>query len=270
MENKEIQMDLFESLLAFKRKIFPKKKTVSSDFSLKSMISFRYNSRLNKAIRYETNGIFGNPTVVLPAYMQSEEFAPVREIAAEWAMSLKKRRTKINKQKTREFAERFWTATNQIFIDRGEPLPVSKQRMLPVVPKGKVHDLEQVLAAVNETYFNGQLRVLITWSNRSGGSSFHSLRKDPYSGEEVHLISISRGYDFENCPLYAVAGVVYHECLHVVIPVEIHNGRRRVHGKNFRQCEKRYIYYEEWMEWHRNILPKNVRKLFREKKTEKS
>ncbi|MDR1759455.1 MAG: SprT-like domain-containing protein [Fibrobacter sp.] len=266
MKNEETQIDLFEGLLQFTRKLFPKKKTVSSDFSEKSLISFRYHARLNKAIRYESRGIFGSPTVILPAYMQSEEFAPVREIAAEWAEIVQKRRTKQNKQKIKELTERLWTATNQILSDRGQGTLISKTRMQPIVPKGKTHDLEQILAAVNETYFNGELEARITWSNRTGGTSFHSLRKDPYTGENVHLISISRGYDFENCPVYAIAGVVYHECLHIVIPVEIKNGRRQVHGRNFRQCEKRYIYYDEWMKWHRHVLPGNVRKLLKTKK----
>ena len=125
--------------------------------------------------------------------------------------------------------------------------------------------LNQVLAAVNETYFNGELTCRITWSNRVGGLSFHSMRKDPLTGEDFHLISISKGYDAKNCPFYAVAGVVYHECLHVVIPIEERGGRRIVHGRQFRQREKRYIYYDEWIKWHKEVLPKNIRAMRRGK-----
>ena len=125
--------------------------------------------------------------------------------------------------------------------------------------------MSQVLAAVNETYFNGELTCRITWSNRVGGLSFHSMRKDPLTGEDFHLISISKGYDAKNCPFYAVAGVVYHECLHVVIPVEERNGRRVVHGRQFRQREKRYIYFDEWIKWHKEVLPRNIRAMRRGK-----
>ena len=133
------------------------------------------------------------------------------------------------------------------------------------MPKGKYHDLNDILAAVNETYFGGSLNCRITWSNRVGGLSFHSMRKDPITGEDFHLISISKGYDAANCPKFAVAGVVYHECLHVVIPVEERNGRRVVHGRVFRQRERRYIFFDEWMKWHKEVLPKNVRAMRRHK-----
>ena len=75
----------------------------------------------------------------------------------------------------------------------------------------------------------------------------------------VTEIVVSRGYDAANCPLYAIAGVVYHECLHIVIPVEERQGRRVVHGREFRQREKRYIYYDEWIKWHKEVLPRNIR-----------
>jgi hypothetical protein len=91
------------------------------------------------------------------------------------------------------------------------------------------------------------------------------MRKDPLTGEDFHLISISKGYDAKNCPFYAVAGVVYHECLHVVIPVEERNGRRVVHGRQFRQREKRYIYFDEWIKWHKEVLPRNIRAMRRGK-----
>ena len=59
--------------------------------------------------------------------------------------------------------------------------------------------------------------------------------------------------------------MVYHECLHIVIPIEEKNGRRVVHGRIFRQRERRYIYFDEWNRWHKEVLPKNIRAMRRGK-----
>ena len=153
----------------------------------------------------------------------------------------------------------------QVLVDKGRAPLESGGRLPPIRPKGKYFNLDDVLEAINHTYFEDSLQCRITWSNRVGGLSYHSMRKDPLTGEEFHLISISKGYDAANCPLYAVAGVVYHECLHVVIPVEEKNGRRVVHGRVFRQRERQYIYYDEWIKWHKEVLPRNIRAMHRHK-----
>ena len=186
------------------------------------------------------------------------EFAAARELAAEWAEHAIRRKTAKNKATIKDLVNRFWTLVDQVLADRGESTVSSKGRLPPIRPQGKYHNLNDVLAAINSTYFEDKLTCRITWSNRVGGLSFHSVRKDPVTGEEFHLISISKGYDAANCPEYAVAGVVYHECLHIAIPVEIRNGRRVVHGRNFRVRERQYIYYDEWIRWHNQVLPKNI------------
>ncbi|MCI6874264.1 MULTISPECIES: hypothetical protein [Hallerella] len=228
-------------------------------------VLFRYADRLKKSIRCRKKNFENLYELELPGYMKTEEFYPVRELAAEWARVTFKRKTASNKQKSRDLLARIWKATDQILTDIGQKPVIGNTRFPPIRPVGNVHDLNKVFAAINETYFQGELQARITWSNRVGGLSFHSKRTDPLTGEEVNLISISRGYDFENCPLYAVFGVVYHECLHIVIPPVMENGRRIVHGKNFRQRERRYIYYEQWIKWHKEVLPKNIRMMRRTK-----
>ena len=265
----EGQMDLFGQLDLFgateSRPVEPAANRVSPESSRNGMVTFKYNPRMKKSIRCVGGFLFGHPEVLLPSYMKAPEFAQAREIAAEWAEHAIRRKTQKNKAIVKDLVNRFWTVVDQILADRGEKPLESRGRIPPIRPKGVYHDLSQVLAAVNETYFSGELTCRITWSNRVGGLSFHSIRKDPLTGEEFHLISISKGYDAKNCPFYAVAGVVYHECLHVVIPVEERNGRRIVHGRLFRQREKRYIYFDEWNRCHKEVLPKNIRAMRRGK-----
>lgn len=252
-----LQTDLFGVAEPEKRPEHHAGNFLSSDGS----VVFLYADRLKKSFRARKK-IFGNSyELELPAYMKAREFFAVRELAAEWARTTFKRKTAKVKARLLELRSRIWSATDQILVDMGREPVTGGTRFPPIRPVGRFHDLESVFAAVNDTYFGGELKARITWSGRIGGQSFHTVRKDPLSGETVNLISISRGYDFENCPFFAVAGVVYHECLHIAVPPEKVNGRRIVHGRVFRKRERRYIYYEQWIKWHREVLPKNIRTL---------
>lgn len=253
-----LQLDLFG---ATKQEEAPRKPLVSADFSESSLVTFKYSSHLKKSVRCSRSAFFGKPELTLPEFMRDNSFARSREIIAEWAEHVMHRKTAKNKAVCKELLDRFWQSVEQTLADKGEKSLSMRGRLPPIVTKGDVHDLNEVFAAVNSTYFNDSLTARITWSNRVGGLSFHTVRKDPFTGDDFHLISISRGYDKENCPLYAIAGVVYHECLHIMIPPEEHNGRRVVHGKLFRQHERRYIYYDEWIKWHKEVLPLNIRKM---------
>lgn len=257
MTDEALQTDLFGTASPRSRFDHSAGNLLSSD----GTVVFLYADRLKKSLRARKKIFENSYELTLPAYMKTPEFFPVRELAAEWARISFKRKTAGNKARLRELLSRIWKATDQLLADAGLPLATRNMRFPPICPVGKFHDLTHVFAAVNATYFGGELKARITWSNRIGGLSFHTVRKDPLTGEMVNLISISRGYDFENCPFFAVAGVVYHECLHIAIPPESVNGRRIVHGKVFRNRERRYIYYEQWIKWHREVLPKNIRTL---------
>lgn len=257
MTSESLQTDLFGVSDVRARREHSAENVLSSD----GTVVFLYADRLKKSFRAKKKIFENSYELLLPAYMKSPEFSPVRELAAEWARTSFKRKTAANKARAKELISRIWKATDQILVDLGLPRVTNDHRFPPICPVGRFYDLTQVFDAVNATYFGGELNARITWSNRIGGLSFHTVRKDPLSGETVNLISISRGYDFENCPFYAVAGVVYHECLHIVVPPETVNGRRIVHGKVFRNRERRYLYYEAWNRWHREVLPKNIRTL---------
>ena len=241
----------------------PKDSPIDPSCSKDGRVQFRYSAHLKKSIRVKAGFLFEIPEVMLPAYMESDDFVEARELAAEWAMHAIRRKTQKNRAAIKDLVERLWSLVDQILTDRGEISLSNRGRLPPIRPKGVHHDLEDILAAINDTYFENALQVKITWSNRIGGLSFHTVRKDPVTLEEFHLISISRGYDAANCPKYAIAGVVYHECLHVAIPVVEKNGRRIVHGRAFKERERQYLYYEEWEKWHREVLPRNIRALRR-------
>lgn len=136
------------------------------------------------------------------------------------------------------------------------------RRMARLNPQGQHHDLQKILAAITAEYFADHpevARARITWSSRWGGLSTQSMAQDEH-GRPYPLISISRGYDHASATPEIVGGVVYHECLHVVIPPETRNGRRVVHGRLFRQRERLYRFYDVWRRWHAERLPGIIRR----------
>ena len=134
--------------------------------------------------------------------------------------------------------------------------------------QGRFHDLNLSFNRVNEKYFQGNLQATVTWSARLGGLSTHHLTKDG-AGKPTHLISISRGYDNLEVTPEILDGVMYLECLHIIIPPTSTEGRRMVHGPDFRRREKEYAHFETWMHWHRHRLGKMLTKMAREESVSK-
>jgi hypothetical protein len=136
------------------------------------------------------------------------------------------------------------------------------RRLARLDPKGRHHDLEAVLRAVTTEYFGDAPEVAkarITWSARWGGLSTQTTAYDA-EGKPYPLLCISRGYDHSTATADIVGGVVYHECLHIAVPPELKNGRRVVHGREFRRREKEYRFYDVWRAWHAQKLPGIVRR----------
>ena len=78
-----MQLDLFGNNSDSPEK--PAKPKVPASVSQNGLVHFKYNSQLKKSIRCKGGVLFGHPEVILPAYMKNAEFAPARELAAEWA-----------------------------------------------------------------------------------------------------------------------------------------------------------------------------------------
>lgn len=146
---------------------------------------------------------------------------------------------------------------------RKRRLATNRRRLDRLSPVGIHHDLEAILDAINREYFAGALEARITWAARLGGLSTHRLAEDG-EGKPYHLLTISRGYDSPEVTPEILGGVVYHECLHIAVPPRKEGGRRVIHGRDFRLRERQYRHYREWMEWHRQGLPKALRKMMRE------
>ena len=195
----------------------------------------------------------------------------VKQAALAWALLVCRRSRKPDpalKQQRRRFETliRDFLQGNQGAENpgpgRSRRLASNRRRIGRLRPKGECHDLDAVFAGINAEYFGGTLEVRLTWASRLGGLSTHRMAEDG-EGRPYHLITISRGYDCPEVTAEILGGVVYHECLHAVIPPRVEDGRRVVHGRDFKAREREYAHYADWRKWHREGLPKALRRMIR-------
>jgi len=210
-------------------------------------------------------GLIHSPVVRAPRILRDASDEVLRELAA-WARLalLRKSPARTAERRALEKSLHAWisarheTDSHTVKLKRGR----AARRLDRLEPKGRHHDLEAIFASVLREYFADApevARARITWSARWGGLSTQSTAHDE-QGRPYPLLSISRGYDHASATAEIVGGVVYHECLHIAVPPETKNGRRIVHGREFRRREKEYRFYDVWRAWHAQKLPGIIRR----------
>lgn len=124
------------------------------------------------------------------------------------------------------------------------------ERKLPaLVMKGRVYDLELLMAEINAEYFGGSLELAITWFKGRGGRRRILFGK--YE-ESMRLVKISDRLDDPFVPRYFVSYVIYHEMVHSVVTSYVDGkGRCRMHGPEFKSVERRFSEYAKAREWER-------------------
>lgn len=130
----------------------------------------------------------------------------------------------------------------------GHLIRPSRQRSLNLITRGRVHDLAELFADLNEHYFSGGIASAITWSSRSPQFGVRKRNLGCYDRRK-DLIRISRYLDRLAVPRYYVAYVVYHEMLHAAIGVQQKNGRCLIHTDEFKKREKLFRDYERAIAW---------------------
>jgi hypothetical protein len=137
-----------------------------------------------------------------------------------------------------------------------ESVAVEKKRQvkLPVGKSaGKVYDLNQTLKNVCRFHGMDVKNMAIRWG-RMGRSPLlgKKLRRRKQGSirlgscdTERRIITIHPVLDNPVVPKEYLEFIVYHELLHLVIEVEYSkSGRRKDHGKKFRQAEKQFYRYD--------------------------
>jgi hypothetical protein len=118
---------------------------------------------------------------------------------------------------------------------------------------GNYFDLSGLYRSINEEYFGGRISAEITWGEKGPG---YAVRKRTLGSYNSHsrTIRINPVLDKKTVPLYFMEFIVYHEMLHAGMGVEMKNGRRRVHTREFRRRERLFRHYNEALEWEKKNL----------------
>lgn len=134
--------------------------------------------------------------------------------------------------------------------------PAHKKR-LQLRARGAIYDLHKLADEVNRDYFDGQLKVNITWS-RGARETITGRRRHIIFGsyEKRHaLIRIHPALDSADVPEFFVKFVIHHEMLHHVLdPLPQPGGRRCIHTPEFKNKERRHPDFKRAMEWERLFM----------------
>jgi len=120
-------------------------------------------------------------------------------------------------------------------------------------PRGRVHDLAAIFERLNASQFEGVVEARIGWGAVRPGERRRTVKTGVYL-HDARVIRIHPTLDRPEVPEYYVAAVVFHEMLHQVVPVHERNGRRVVHGAEFRRRERAYVDFQRSREWERQNL----------------
>jgi len=105
---------------------------------------------------------------------------------------------------------------------------------------GHRFNLEEIFDELNTLYFHGLLgKPQLTWSLSDSRSSLGHY--DPAH----NTIVVSRIFDRESIPRFALKYLLFHEMLHLKHPVKLRGSKRCVHPPEFQAEEKSFPHYEQ-------------------------
>lgn len=115
--------------------------------------------------------------------------------------------------------------------------------------KGQVYDLKAIYNELNDEYFDGRLKLFITWFGKRIQKNRSKINFGLYY-DPLKLIKVNRIMDSERFPEYVVRFVVYHEMLHNVCPSYYDDrGIHRIHTKEFKALEKKFRHFKAAQTW---------------------
>ena len=150
------------------------------------------------------------------------------------------------------------------YIEANNARLARRARGVPLLAKGKHHDLLAIFRELNDAYFDGEVNALVTWgkaSSRGGkrrGERRATIKLGSYTALD-RLIRIHPALDRRWVPRYFVAYVVFHEMLHNVVPQSRGSGRRLLHPPEFSDREREFRHYERAMAWEKRNIARLLR-----------
>ncbi|MFN0065256.1 MAG: hypothetical protein ACKVOH_03350 [Chlamydiales bacterium] len=116
--------------------------------------------------------------------------------------------------------------------------------------KGRVYDLQGIFSRLQEEYFPEPCDLAIGWFGDCRPKK-RVITLGQYLSS-AKTIKIHRLLDDTFLPPYFVEFVVYHEMVHHVVPGYYDaRGHLRIHGREFREREKKFKEYDRAMAWEK-------------------
>ncbi len=135
----------------------------------------------------------------------------------------------------------------------------TRRKLPPLVTSGRVFDLAAIYADVNARFFDGRMRLPITWGRGVGRARRFGLTFGSYD-PVLTLIRIHPVLDRPWVPRFFVESVVHHEMLHHQMGgVPDRAGRTVYHTRAFREAEARFPRHRDALAWEKQNLPELLR-----------
>ena len=134
-----------------------------------------------------------------------------------------------------------------------------KRRIASTVVRasGHHHDLRAIMTELNTRHFEPAVEARIGWARMSRAlgrrRKRRSIKLGSYRGREP-LIRVHPVLDAAWVPRFFVEYIVFHEMLHHVVEMPVQDGRRCMHGAEFKARERRFSRYAEAIAWEREHL----------------
>lgn len=227
-----------------------------------SGLSVKLSTRLKRGWYLNIDRNSGNRTLTVPQYLQTAP-SDIKNSLIQWSVL-----AQYSKRSNSAVKVQRVSLENEIqtYIRNLAPEVYSSTldtTRLNQKTKGICFDLHEIFDGINESYFNNSVIASLRWGSPCSLTSYQTVRTAK-NGKAVNLITIAGVYNHPDVPRFALDAVMYHEMLHIVIPPYIRNGRRVVHGPEFKRMERQYSYYKQWCEWEREclrVLAKKSRKM---------
>jgi hypothetical protein len=120
--------------------------------------------------------------------------------------------------------------------------------------QGKVYNLQHLYDELNDQYFEGKVKLFITWFGKHAQLNKRCVTFGLYH-HPLKLIKINRLLDSPNIPKYVINYVIFHEILHHICPSYMdEKGLHRIHSKEFKAKEESYEHFDiahQWIKKHR-------------------
>ncbi|MBD3347374.1 MAG: hypothetical protein GF401_20145 [Chitinivibrionales bacterium] len=260
MEIKQLTLDLFTPPTF--QEILDRQKEAS--------LSVTVSKRLKKGWYVLVKPLSGRKNLVVPGYLED---APeeIKHALIEWAL-LPRPRKKEKKIAVKKRKKALENSIRHYIQSCGVSTVLSRtidpQKAISRT-RGQRHDLREIFDSINASCFDGKIDSLIRWGKYGSTLSYQTTVQDK-KGICYNLISIGGAYDHPAVPEFAIKAVIHHEMLHIAIPPYRKNGRRVIHGTEFKRAEREYEHYDHWRKWERNMIHKLSREMKRKKRDKRS